>query len=84
MIKPHGGTLINRVADNSNVDNLKEKAQGLKKIALNERETSDLEMIATVALSPLEGFMTSKDYNFIISHGHLSAGPVMTIAVVIS
>ncbi len=84
MIKPHGGTLINRVADNSNVDNLKEKAQGLKKIALNERETSDLEMIATGALSPLEGFMTSKDYNSIISDRHLSTGPVWTIPVVLS
>ncbi|RMF94273.1 MAG: sulfate adenylyltransferase [Candidatus Schekmanbacteria bacterium] len=84
MIKPHGGKLINRIADDESRNKLKEKAQNLKKIALNERETSDLEMIATGALSPLEGFMTSKDYKSVLEERHLSTGPVWTIPVVLS
>lgn len=84
MIKPHGGKLINRIADSGSAGKLKERAESLKKIALNERETSDLEMIATGALSPLEGFMTSKDYKKVIGERRLSSGLPWTIPVVLS
>ena len=54
---PHGGQLINRFVDENEVEGLGQKAAALNKIALNAREISDLELIATGVFSPLEGFM---------------------------
>jgi len=61
-IAPHGGTLINRELQGKERDEAKARAQKLHALTLSEREVSDLEMIATGALSPLEGFMTKADY----------------------
>lgn len=60
---PHGGVLINRELTGKLRDEAKEHAQKLPVLKLSERELCDLEMIATGAMSPLEGFMTRKDYD---------------------
>ncbi|MGI8885462.1 MAG: sulfate adenylyltransferase, partial [Gaiellaceae bacterium] len=51
LIRPHGGSLVERTGDRP--DDL----DGLERITLTSRELSDLDMIASGALSPLEGFM---------------------------
>ena len=83
-IAPHGGKLINRIVEGREKDALEEKAPGLKKIKLNSREISDLEMIATGALSPLEGFMLKKDYDSVVDMMHLSNGLPWTIPITLS
>ena len=82
MINPHGGRLINRVIDNEEEKKyILEKQKFLPKIILNEYHISDLEMIATGAFSPLEGFMNSKDYNSVLENMRLSNGIVWSMPI---
>ena len=56
-LSPHGGELINTMASATEREIWLQKAAALSRITLNERELSDIDMIACGALSPLRGFM---------------------------
>ena len=83
-IEPHGGTLINRVVDGETKNKLEQKARGLEQITINSREISDLEMIATGGLSPLEGFMNKQDYASVVDLMRLKNGLPWTIPITLS
>ena len=83
-IEPHGGTLINRVVDGETKNKLELKACGLEQITINSREISDLEMIATGGLSPLEGFMNKQDYASVVDLMRLKNGLPWTIPITLS
>jgi sulfate adenylyltransferase len=68
LIKPHGGTLIDRTGDRP------DGVDSLEKVTLTSRELSDLDMIACGALSPLEGFMGCEDYGSVVEDMHLAGG----------
>lgn len=80
-IAAHGGILINRLAKNTEKDSLAEKANSLTGIILNDRELSDLDMIAAGAFSPLEGFMAKNDYESVVQNKRLTSGIAWTIPV---
>ncbi len=68
LIKPHGGYLVDRTGDRpGDVDQL-------EVVALTSRELSDLDMIASGALSPLEGFMAEDDYRSVVDDLRLRNG----------
>jgi sulfate adenylyltransferase len=83
-IAPHGGTLINLLADKDAAANLVAEAANLPKVVVNERELSDLEMLATGALSPLTGFQGEDDYHAVLENMHLANGLAWAIPVVLS
>jgi sulfate adenylyltransferase len=68
LIAPHGGTLVDRTGERP--DDL----ETLEQIPLTGRELSDLDMIASGALSPLEGFIGRADYERVIAEMHLVNG----------
>ncbi|HOP26068.1 MAG TPA: sulfate adenylyltransferase [Candidatus Sabulitectum sp.] len=76
MIEPHGGVLINRTMNPGDIPD------GAPVLTLNEREKNDLEMIASGAMSPLEGFMTREDYGSVVDDMRLPGGQVWTLPVV--
>jgi len=84
LINPHGGRLIDRLVSKEEVRALEQKALGLPRIQLNPRETADLEMIATGAMSPLEGFMVRADYEAVVEKMHLSTGLAWTIPITLA
>ncbi len=84
MIAPHGGTLVNRLLEGADRDALLEKAAGLPSITLNSRETSDLEMIAVGAMSPLQGFMNQADYEGVVENMRLADGTLWPLPVVLA
>ena len=68
LIAPHGGILVDRTgAAPPDLDSL-------EVVALTSRELSDLDMIASGALSPLEGFMGKADYERVVEEMHLANG----------
>ncbi|RPJ49286.1 MAG: sulfate adenylyltransferase [Candidatus Latescibacterota bacterium] len=84
MIRAHGGKLINRIAEGKEREDLAAIAASLPRLALNERETADLEMLATGAMSPLEGFMNREDYLSVLDLKRLAKGLPWTIPVVLA
>ena len=68
LIHPHGGELVDRTG--SAPDDLADLAA----LTLTSRELSDLDMLASGALSPLEGFMGPADYESVLDDMRLSNG----------
>ena len=84
LIEPHGGKLVNRILEGKERESVAKQAQKLKKVTLNDREVSDLEMIAIGAFSPLEGFMNNDDYHSVMDNMKLSNGLPWTIPITLS
>ena len=68
LIRPHGGELVDRT------DERPEGVEALERVALTPRELSDLDMLASGALSPLEGFMGREDYERVVDEMRLADG----------
>jgi sulfate adenylyltransferase len=68
LIKPHGGYLVDRTGDRP------DDVESLEVVTLTSRELSDLDMIASGALSPLEGFMAEDDYTSVVEDMRLRNG----------
>src|SRR3989338_2569285 len=81
---PHGGKLVNRLLAKAEAGCWLDKIKSLKSLVLSDRETSDVEMIANGGFSPLQGFMTSKDYQSVVNSVRLSDGTVWSIPVTLS
>ncbi len=84
QIAPHGGKLINRVAEGKDKEILLEKVPTLHKVKINAREISDLDMIASGALSPLEGFMGLKDYENVVDNMRLANGTPWSLPITLA
>src|SRR5262249_41449925 len=68
LIAPHGGELVDRTGERP--DDLR----SLETLPLTSRERSDLDMLASGALSPLGGFMGRDDYDSVLENMRLSNG----------
>jgi sulfate adenylyltransferase len=85
MIDPHGGKLINRIADSPQAEQeLREEAKGLRSLTVTGRELNDLALIGNGALSPLTGFMTRNDYESVVPTMRLANGLPWSIPVVLA
>jgi sulfate adenylyltransferase len=67
LIAPHGGKLVDRTGERP--DDL----DSLPVVTLTSREVSDLDMLASGALSPLEGFMGKADYDRVVEEMRLAS-----------
>ena len=68
LVAPHGGHLVDRTGLRP------EKLDRLEALTLTSRELSDLDMLASGALSPLEGFMGRDDYERVVDEMRLARG----------
>jgi sulfate adenylyltransferase len=68
LIEPHGGKLVERTGSRP------DGVERFEQIALTSRELSDLDMLASGALSPLEGFMARHDYERVVDEMRLGNG----------
>ena len=84
VIAPHGGELVSRIVMGDEAAALESEAQGLPRLRLTEKQTADLDMIASGALSPLTGFMGQGDYDRVIDEMHLESGLPWAIPVTLS
>src|SRR5437764_264428 len=68
LIAPHGGELVDRTGER------REDVESLETLTLSSRELSDLDMLASGGLSPLQGFMGREDYESVLESMRLSTG----------
>jgi len=84
LIAPHGGTLVNRILEQSAAQAASEEANRLRRVPLSPREQCDLEMLAIGAFSPLTGFMDQKDFASVCKQMRLADGTVWPIPVTLA
>lgn len=72
---PHGGTLINRWEPNYDITSV------LKEIEIDKMALSDLELIATGAYSPIDGFLTKEDYESVVRNVRLTSGFIWSVPI---
>jgi len=79
---PHGGQLKDLLArDAPRHAELSAEAEKLPAIVLTERQLCDLELILNGGFSPLEGFMSEKDYNGVVEKNRLADGNLFSIPI---
>jgi sulfate adenylyltransferase len=83
-VRPHGGQLVNRLVTSHEAADLLARAADLPKIRLDARTAADAELIATGALSPLEGFARKQEYLSVIRDMRLPGGLVFSIPITLT
>lgn len=78
---PHGGKLVNLLADDSRLDSLKKETVNLPSWDLTERQVCDLELLMNGAFSPLTGFMNQNDYASVLSDMRLADGHLWSMPI---
>ena len=68
LVTPYKGKLVNLLLDDTGSESLKDKAGSLQAITLTQRQSCDLELLVTGALSPLTGFMNQADYDSVVNN----------------
>ncbi|KAF2460645.1 hypothetical protein BDY21DRAFT_384203 [Lineolata rhizophorae] len=79
---PHGGVLKDLIArDAPRRKELAAEAEKLPAVVLSERQLCDLELILNGGFSPLEGFMSEKDYNGVVENNRLADGNLFSMPI---
>jgi len=73
--------LVQRVLEGEEQQEALRRARELPKVPLTPVAIADLEMLATGAMSPLEGFMGREDYESVVEHLRLSSGWVWSLPI---
>ena len=85
LVPPHGSaTLMPLLAPEAELAEEKKHAQGLRKVPMSSRETSDFIMLAMGAYTPLEGFMGRDDWRGCCSEMKLASGLFWPIPITLS
>ncbi|MGO4700425.1 bifunctional sulfate adenylyltransferase/adenylylsulfate kinase [Dyella sp. 2RAB6] len=81
LIAPHGGTLKDLYLPYAEAQALKQRSAGLPALDLNTRQLCDLELLLNGAFSPLEGFLTERDYRRVVDELRLDDGTLWPIPI---
>jgi sulfate adenylyltransferase len=81
LITPYGGTLVDLLAKDEELDELRAYASTLPSIQVSDRTVCDLELLATGSFSPLDRFMGSADYQRVLDEMRLTSGHLFPIPV---
>lgn len=77
LTDPHGGVLVNRFDPFYEINKVK------KGIVVSEEILMDVEQIATGGFSPIEGFLTRKDFDSVVNNMKLANGVIWTLPIIL-
>ncbi len=78
---PYGGSLVDCSVSDKQRESLTRDAAGLPQLTLSDRSLCDVICIGTGVYSPLDGFMSEKDYRSILSSMRLANGLLWPIPI---
>ena len=83
-LSPHGGILVNRIAEGDRREKLLKASRTMASIKINAWTVSDLDLIGVGAFSPLQGFLNEEDYLSVVNSMRLADGTVWSIPVTLA
>ena len=83
MINPHGKHLVNCYSEPEETRQLVDTVQNGIDLVLDDRQRCDVESILNGAYSPLDGFLSEKDYNSVVNSMRLTDGTLWPIPVIL-
>ena len=83
-ILPHGGTLVQRIVQGEEREQLLQESKNLNSLRINAWTISDLDLIGVGAFSPLQGFLNEEDYLSVVSRMRLADGTVWSIPITLA
>jgi len=81
IIAPHGGELIDLIANEERKKVLQDLSLHIPSIALSERQMCDLELLMNGSFSPLTGFMTHPEYESVLDRMRLQDNTLWPIPI---
>ncbi len=81
IIAPHGGELVNLVAQPDRAQELKAHSREWPSWDLTPRQICDLELLLSGGFSPLHGFMNKADYEGVCHNMHLASGVIWPMPI---
>lgn len=77
------GELVNRLYTKGTPEyqRLVEQSDTAFELSLTKRQTCDIELLLNGGFSPLEGFMTSAEYNGVVNDSHLQDGTIWPMPI---
>src|ERR1700679_1547152 len=81
LITPHGGELVQLIAQPERIAELKSHSKEWPSWDLTARQLCDLELLLTGGFSPLRGFMTRADYEGVCHNMRLASGTLWPMPI---
>ena len=81
--KPHGGKLVNRHGPSYMKRKILEAANEFVRIDLDQMRAYDITNIANGTYTPLEGFLTSVDFESVVNNLHLADGTLWSTPIIL-
>ena len=81
LIEPHGGTLVDLLADADRASELKAHSRDWPSWDLTPRQVCDLELLMNGGFSPLKGFLTQADYDGVCDQMRLADGTLWPMPI---
>jgi len=83
LIAPHGGRLIDPMADPGRAEQIKAASRDWPSIDLTPRQLCDIELILNGGFSPLTGFMGQADYERVMAEMRLADGTLWPMPIML-
>ena len=83
LIEPHGGLLVNLIADPQRAAELKQLSRDFASWDLTPRQLCDLELLMNGSFSPLKGFLSKADYEGVCKEMRLADGTIWPMPIML-